>query len=112
MLRGNHSFSIKTRKTYKLFHPIPTLKGKASVVRLFIVEAVSCFETGELLSGIGKVLEDVLELLVETASRWIRADRDGHRPFYSSEVCITRELLEKGDTGERAGKRELYTLKR
>jgi len=32
----------------------------------------------ELLSGIGKVLEDVLELLVETASRWIKADRDSH----------------------------------
>jgi hypothetical protein len=41
-------------------------------------EAMSCFEAGELLSGIGKVLEDVLELLVETASRWIRADRDSH----------------------------------
>jgi len=48
------------------------------LVRLFIVRAVSCFEAGELLSGIGKVLEDVLELLVETASRWIKADRDSH----------------------------------
>jgi hypothetical protein len=44
-------------------------------VRLFIVKAVSCFEVEELLSRIGKDLEYVPELSVETVFKWIRAER-------------------------------------
>ena len=38
------------------------------------MKAVSCFEVEELLSRIGKDLEYVPELSVETAFRWIRAE--------------------------------------
>ena len=43
--------------------------------RLFIVKAVSCFEVEELLSRIGKDLEYVPGLSVETVFKWIRAKR-------------------------------------
>jgi hypothetical protein len=51
------------------------LPRNGELVRLFIVRVASCFEVEELLSRIGKDLEYVPELSVETVFKWIRAER-------------------------------------